>query len=217
MEQLPFNPTDAAVILILVVSGLIALVRGFVHEVLGLFAWIGAGIATYYGIDYVIPVARDLVENQALADIGAGVVLFLIVLVFLSLATKMIADRIRASSLGTLDRSVGLLFGLVRGVVLICLAWIVIVMVVPLKEMPSWLTEARSLPLIEAGAGRLRALIPEHLLPEEISELDQTLNLGTQGISRILVPPAKEPVQQETTGYNDAERTGMDRLQESVE
>ncbi|MEM7222458.1 MAG: CvpA family protein [Pseudomonadota bacterium] len=217
MEQLPFNPTDGAVVLILVISGLIALVRGFVHEVLGLFAWIGAGVATYYGIDYVIPIARDMVENQALADIGAGVVLFLIVLVFLSLATKIIADKIRDSSLGTLDRSVGLLFGLVRGIVVICAAWIVIVMVVPKKEMPPWLTEARTLPLIETGAARLRALIPEHLLPEKAPELDQTLDLGTQGISRILVPPAKEPVQEDATGYNDAERTGMDRLHESVE
>ena len=65
MENLPVNPMDAAVVVVLVISGLIALVRGFVHEVLGLFAWIGAGVATYYGIDYVIPVARDLVENTS--------------------------------------------------------------------------------------------------------------------------------------------------------
>ena len=114
----------------------------------------------------------------------------------------------------------GLLFGLVRGAVLVCLAWLLAVMVVPpQKEMPSWITEARSLPLIEAGAGRLRALIPDHLLPEQSSRI-WTKPSGRENpreSAEILVPPAKEPVQDDASGYNDAERTGMDRLHQSVE
>ena len=51
MDGFPINYADLIVFAVIVLSGVFALVRGFVHEFLTLGAWIGAGIATYYGIE----------------------------------------------------------------------------------------------------------------------------------------------------------------------
>ena len=116
MEGLPVNIADIGILAILLISGVFAFVRGFVHELLAVIAWVGAAAATLYGIDLATPFARQLTTMQPVADIGAGVVIFLVVLVVLTILTRMVSKRVQASSLSTLDRSLGLLFGILRGV-----------------------------------------------------------------------------------------------------
>lgn len=216
MENLPVNITDIAVIVIIAISAVAALIRGFVHEMLSMVSWIGAGIATAYGIEYVIPYARELTTIQPLADIGAGVTIFVIVLIILSLGTRMISKRIQDSSLGALDRSLGVLFGLARGALLVCIAWLGITIAVPREDLPEWLTEARSLPLIEAGAAWIEAYIPEDMLPEQLPE--QT-DLTDQYINNVyqLIPKPKDTPQDEESGYKDGERKDLQRLIESAQ
>ena len=62
MDTFPINSADLIVVAVVAISGIFALLRGLVHELLSLGAWFGAGIATYYGIDRLIPVARRLTE-----------------------------------------------------------------------------------------------------------------------------------------------------------
>ena len=95
MEGFPFNFADVAVLAILLVSGIFAFIRGFVHELLAVVAWIGAALATVHGIDYIMPVARKLITNETIADIGAGVLIFLIVLIALTVLTRYLSRRLR--------------------------------------------------------------------------------------------------------------------------
>ena len=99
MDALPVNVTDLAVIAVVVISGLLAFVRGFVHEVLAVGAWIGAAIATVFFLPAALPHARDLISIQIAADIAAGAAIFILVLIVLSIFTHWLARRVRESGL----------------------------------------------------------------------------------------------------------------------
>jgi membrane protein required for colicin V production len=73
-----------------------------------------------------------------------------------------VSRRVKQSGLSAVDRSLGLVFGLLRGVVLVCLGYLALSWALPPDErqQPAWMTHARTLPFLETGADRLRALVP---------------------------------------------------------
>ena len=163
MDSLPLNPTDLAILVVLLLSAVFAFVRGFVHEMLAIGSWIGAALATLYGFPHAQPLARQHIGSPLLADMAAGMAIFLVVLVALSIATRLVCSRVRDSSLGPLDRSLGLLFGVARGGVLVSIAWLMLLWVMPREDHPDWITEARGLPLVEKGGTLIAGLIPDEL------------------------------------------------------
>ncbi len=215
MDDFSSYYADLIVIAVVAISGLLAFFRGFVQELLALLAWIAAGIATFLGIDYVIPLARQLTTIQPLADIGAGTVIFLAVLVVLTIVTRLLVRRVRRSGLGTLDHSLGLLFGLFRGAVLIAIAWVVVAWTFQEEKYPDWITEARTLPLVQQGALALYDLVPEQLRPKEPPP-GLAPDSGAGGLSfeslREIAP--KAAVAEERSGYKEQERKAMQGLVE---
>ena len=215
MSGFPVNITDIGILAIMAISGVFAFLRGFVHEFLAVIAWVGAALATIYGIDLVIPLARKLITMRPVADIGSGVLIFLVVLVGLTILTRMLSSRIQASSLSTLDRSLGLLFGILRGVVLVCLAWLLVSWAVPPRDLPDVIVKARSLPLIEQGKDLLITLLPEEMQPSEPPESEAQMPALEHSFDDLVRPRAKVAGPDEPTGYNDRQRKDMERLIES--
>ena len=220
MDQLPINITDLAIFIVILISGALAFVRGFVHELLAVAAWVGAAIVTVYGLPFVLPYARDLIAIQIVADIAAGAGIFILVLAGLSVLTHWLARHVRESSLGSVDRSLGLLFGFARGAFLVCVAWILLLWGLPRQDHPVWISEARALPLVEQGADALLAALPEDLRP------DFGENGGTAEPSlKLLIKPeislgsgggSDEAGPAEDGGYKDAERKDLQRLLETA-
>ena len=170
---------DIAIVAVLLVSALFAFLRGFVHELLAIAAWAGAVLAAMYGVAHLAPVVREMSGMGTMADLAAAMGIFLLVLVILMIVTRLIAKRVQGSALSTLDRSLGLIFGLLRGALLVCIAWIFVVWAVPQRNFPEWVSEARILPVVEQGASYLYALVPEELQPRDRPELDSSaLDLG---------------------------------------
>jgi membrane protein required for colicin V production len=216
MADFPINLVDVTVIAILAISGIFALVRGLVHELLAVGSWIGAAIATLYFFPRAQPVVRELITVPLVADIVAGVAIFLVVLIVLSIITHLIARRVRRSHLGALDRSLGMVFGLLRGAVLVCLAWLALSWTVPRDDYPTWLLEARSLPLIERGALALIDLVPPHLRPKGGFQGMSPSSLGGASIFDTLINPTpKDAGPEEQPGYKDNQRQDMQQLIET--
>lgn len=144
---------DVAVLAVIAVSGLLALTRGFVHEVLGLGAWISAVVLAVWANPHVAPAFESWVPNgPGLAQPIAFGVIFLVALIVLLPISHAIGRAVRRSPLGALDRTLGLLFGLVRGAALVVLAYILAGMVVPVAQWPRPVLYARAMPLAYAGA-----------------------------------------------------------------
>jgi membrane protein required for colicin V production len=168
MESLSINVLDMVAVAVLILSAILAFFRGFVHEVLSITAWVGAALAALYGLPYVRPKAHELISIPVAADAAAAIVLFLVVLLILSIITRAISKQVQDSTLNSLDRSLGFLFGLVRGAVILSLAYVVMSWAVPDPQgRPDWIRTARSTPLMESGGNVLRSLMPDSLVAGE--------------------------------------------------
>ncbi|HEX3401763.1 MAG TPA: CvpA family protein [Acetobacteraceae bacterium] len=143
---------DFVVLAVLALSALLAFMRGLVREVLGLAAWIGAIFAGVWGVPRARPHAQELLGTSPWADPVTFAVIFIIALIVLMLVSRWISAMVRASPVGGLDRTLGLVFGLVRGAALLVLAYIIAGMVVQVDRWPDAVLQARSLPLVYQGA-----------------------------------------------------------------
>ncbi|MFN7633250.1 MAG: CvpA family protein [Acetobacteraceae bacterium] len=171
MDQFPINPMDAIVLATLLLSALIAFARGFVLEVLSIGSWIGAAFAAMYGFGPLRPYVSEFLGPGLVADAVTVLALFLGVLVLLSVFSHQISRGLRGGPLGALDRSLGFLFGLARGALFVCLAYLLGSWLVPTGEQPRWVRDARTLPAIEAGATWLVGLAPQD--PRQRAELER--------------------------------------------
>ena len=156
------NPLDIGVIAIIVLSAIFAFARGFVREALSIVAWVGAAAITVYGFNPVLLFVSPLVNNVLLAQLIAGFGLFVVSLIVLTIATGYLARLVRASALSPIDRTLGFIFGLARGVLIVCLAYLLLDFVQP-SERPAWIRDAKSAPYLHQGADLLRQFLPEQL------------------------------------------------------
>lgn len=219
MSDLPVTIADGAVVIVLLLSALLAFARGFVNEVLSVGAWVGAIAAVVFVLPLTRPVARSLIEQPLFADIAAGAVIFIVALIALSLLTGHIGRAVRASTLNAVDRSLGVVFGLARGALIVCLGYIAIAWLIPPPEQPAWLRQAKSMPLVEAGADWLKSLVPAgHGVQTRADPAVDHLRkvLETERLAReIMSPEPKSPARPEPrngAGYADRDRQDLERL-----
>lgn len=216
------NGLDVAVAALLLVSAGFAYFRGFVHEVLSITGWIGAAAAAIYGFPHAQPFFREMIQSKLLADVTAGAVLFLAALVILSLFARAVSRRVKDSALGALDRALGFLFGLLRGALIVCIAYLVYILVVSPKDRPDWVVKARTTPLMGIGGQTLVVLLP----------VETANRLGLRGpaqapvpkpepktgpsVQDLLQPQPKAPERAPQEGYGEKERQDMQRLIDST-
>jgi membrane protein required for colicin V production len=158
--SLPVSILDLVVIAVVVISALLAAVRGFTREVLAIVAWVTAAAAAWVLHPLVLPRIKEHVSNPniALAIAIGGV--FVIVLLIVSIVTVKLSDFILDSRIGALDRTLGFLFGAARGFLICVIGWAGLAWLVQGK-MPEWASNARSRPALESTSTTLIAMLPD--------------------------------------------------------
>lgn len=155
---------DFAIVGVVAISGLLAFARGLVSEVLGLGAWIAAAVAGFYLYPLLEPHVMGWTGfSPDIAQIVAVGAIFLVALLVFAMITGRIGAIVRNSALGGIDRTLGLVFGLARGAVLVLAAYIAAGMLIPTDRWPDPAREARSLPIVADGATWLVSLLPPAL------------------------------------------------------
>ena len=159
---------DGAALIIILLSAIFSMVRGFVREILALVAWFGAGLAAIKFYPVVMPEILSILPKDLkhFAIYGAMAAVFIIVLIVLSLLSTLISGLVRNSALSGVDRSLGFVFGAVRGAVLICLAYVALSIGVAQAQWPAPVVNARFLPLAQQGAKALVNLLPKNYRPK---------------------------------------------------
>lgn len=163
MDNLPINITDLALIALLVISGLLAFSRGFVREVLSILAWVVSFVVALQFYPRLSPYVLRYIESEQIATAIAFGAIFVVSLVVLWVVSSAISRRVQNSDVGALDRSLGFLFGLLRGAVIVSLLYLLLLQFLPPREHPAWLREARAIPMIEYGTNLLIEAAPEHI------------------------------------------------------
>jgi membrane protein required for colicin V production len=161
------NWVDLVVLAVIALSGLLAFMRGLVREVLGLTAWIIAGVlASSYGVfPYVQPWMRAQFSDPTTADIVAFGGVFVVTLIVLWMLAATLGAAVRGSFLGGLDRTLGLVFGLVRGAGLIAVMYVLVGMAIPTEQWPAPVVHAAALPTVYRGAEWIAAQVPPAYRP----------------------------------------------------
>ena len=152
---------DIGLIAIILVSALLAMLRGFTREVLAIASWGAAALAAIYFHPLVLPYVKPYVSKDVVALAISAAIVFFVVLILVSLITIKISDAILDSKVGPLDRSLGFVFGAVRGLLLCVIAFVFFTWIVPEKSQPIWVKTARMKPLLQSTGNELMAMLPD--------------------------------------------------------
>jgi uncharacterized membrane protein required for colicin V production len=152
---------DCLIVLVIIVSAGYAAWRGFLWETLTIFEWVAAAFACLYFGPYLIPMMRSLVSQPWLASVLAYAVVFLAVFIPLAFMSHRFSESVKNSPIGPLDRAGGVAFGVIRGLVIVGLAYLAFTYFVPIREHPRWLTEAELLPMVQSTSEVLLSVVPD--------------------------------------------------------
>ena len=162
---------DCLIVLVIVVSAGYAAWRGFIWETLTIFAWAAAAFACLYFGPYIIPLTKSLVSQAWLAGLIAYAAVFLAVFIPLAFISHRFSEGVKSSPIGPLDRAAGVAFGVVRGLVIVSLAYLAFTYFVPIRQQPQWVTQARLMPMVQSAADVMLSVVPNQ--PHDYGYLPQ--------------------------------------------
>ena len=113
---------DGVILAVVVISGLLSLRRGFIHETFSLLNWFLALVATLYLNDTVADLLENYIASPIFRQISAYCAVFIVALLMGSFISKSLSGTIRLSLLSGVDKFFGFLFGIARGGVLLAVA-----------------------------------------------------------------------------------------------
>ena len=160
---MPITWLDLILLSVMLISGLLAMIRGFMREVLSIAAWGAAAAATVLLYGKLMPIAKQNISSDIVANIAVVGGVFLITMLVVSVITARISDMILDSRIGALDRTLGFLFGLGRGLIIVVVAFLFFAWLVPANKQPDGVRSAKSRVVLESTGEWLQALLPQDM------------------------------------------------------
>ncbi|HEY7766324.1 MAG TPA: CvpA family protein [Aestuariivirgaceae bacterium] len=206
---MPFQLLDLILVGIMIISGLLALMRGFTREVLSLLAWGIAGLAALGAVlsPELNQLAAQYLQPEIVAKIALGGGVFLIVLIIMSLISVRIADWVLDSAAGAFDRTMGFVYGVARGLLLVAIAYLFYVWLVPEQNQEEWIRDARLLPVVKEVS-----TVVISFLPADVADVLRNKTYVTDQDNA----PA-QPAAEDEEGYQAGQQQNLNRLIESTD
>ena len=155
---------DLLVAALLLISAAVGFARGAAREIAALVALVGAAAFAVFGLPVFSPMVRHVVHPNWLAAVATLVLVFVVTYILLRLVGGVLARQIQQSHfIGTLDRSIGLLIGLARGLIVLGALNLLFNAATPKDLQPRWITGATTWPLAQNMGRLLTALAPKGL------------------------------------------------------
>ena len=212
---MPITWLDFVLLGVMLISGLLAMIRGFMREILSITAWAAAAIATLLLYNKLLPIAKANISSDIIATVAVIAGVFLITLLVVSIITVRISDMILDSRIGALDRTLGFLFGLARGLIIVVVAFLFFAWLVPANKQPDGVRNAKSRMVLENTGEWLQALLPQDME----NYLSQWFKRRPKGDEQEPpdAPPdqrsdLRSPSSQPAGTYPRADRTDMQQL-----
>lgn len=166
-----FTAFDVGVGLLVFISAILSTTRGLTREVLSLATWAGSAVVAVWMWQYHPEIARGYIKEEIVADVATVVVTFVVSLIVLHLITMRIADFVVDSKIGPLDRTLGFVFGALRGV-LIAVVVVIFGNWLLGDNLPDWAKGSKSLPMLTSFGDSLISALPDDL-EEQVNEILQ--------------------------------------------
>ena len=189
MEQL--NNLDVVFLVIVGVSALVAIARGVTKELLSITGWILAAVSVYYLLPVVDPIMKKYIASEVLSSLVSGMVILIMFCIFWVLAADKISTQIRFSKLSSLDRILGFIFGIFRGVIIVILLQIMISSLIPEESQKGVFAESRYFKLAGDASGPIKGLIPEKWF-DDLKAKGESLGFGAAKTDEAEADKAKD-------------------------
>ncbi|MPZ57537.1 MAG: CvpA family protein [Rhizobiales bacterium] len=214
---MPITLLDLILLVVMLISGLLAMIRGFMREILSIAAWALAAVAAIYAYVKFLPMAKSSFGSDIVATAVVVGGAFLLTLLIVSIVTVRVSDMILDSRVGALDRTLGFVFGLARGLIIVVVAFLFFSWLVPERGQPDWVRDAKSRVVLQGTGQWLMSMLPD--------DPESTI------LKRLKRPRGDEPEQPqqdapqeqrsegrpaEPEGYGRSDRAGMQQLIEGT-
>jgi membrane protein required for colicin V production len=160
MQALSITWIDIAVVAVVVISAGFAFGRGLVTETFSIVEWVAAAYVALNFTPSFQPLLQGYISPPWLEYVAVFIGTFLLVLIPLSFLSHRLEEAIKRSEIGPVDRALGLIFGVGRGLAIVGLAYILYAALVPLQSRSPALTNARSYSIIRNSSEVLLELVP---------------------------------------------------------
>ena len=192
MEALGLNLADWFILIVLIASGIIAFARGFTKEFLSLFLWIAAFIAAI-SLEYLAtPKINEFIGNEEISKIISYIVVFIIFIFIGGIVIKFISKLIKWSGASGFDRFLGVLFGLIRGLIVIFVIFLLLPSGLKTTDL---INNSKITPIIQKYAPEIeeyfRDLIDNRNVVEEALEIIEPIQ------NELIPDPDKEDTEEE--------------------
>lgn len=229
--------------LIMLASILIAILRGFIREVLTIFGLVGGAVAAYIGGPLLSPLYQswmgvtegqeepekllDMVPYPLVAEVLAYATVFIVFVILLSILSHFLAESVKSLGLGAVDRTLGMVFGIVRGVLFLGLLYLPIYYLAGDEQKEDWsfLQNSKSRIYLEATSEWISGFIPvneDDINFEETNETATAVNdarkkLEDMNLLQKSGSELQDPIdKKQKDGYSNESRSEMDKLIEDV-
>ena len=224
-----FTWPDIALAAVMLISGLMAIMRGLSREVLSLLAWGLAAVAAFYAISsaQVREQASSLLQpfvgdNDIVVTIVVAALAFLVVLIVLSIIGAKISDALLETGAGPIDRTLGFFYGLLRGLVLMMTVFIFYVWLVPRDKIDSSVRDAMLLPMMtSASSFTVDTLLTMGLMSPDLaddlqSKIGNPSTLSARGDAEVS-PSEGAAAADSETGYRSNQTDTLNQIIESTQ
>jgi len=176
VEALELNPADWFILVVLIASGIISFTRGFTKEFLSLFLWIAAFIAAISLEFLATPKINEFIGNEEISKIISYIFVFVIFIFVGGIVIKFISKLIKWSGASGFDRFLGVLFGLIRGLIVL---FVIFLLLPSSLKTTDLISNSKITPIIQKYAPQIEAyfrnLIDNRNIVEETLELIEPL------------------------------------------
>ncbi|MBN8522004.1 MAG: CvpA family protein [Alphaproteobacteria bacterium] len=233
---------DIVVGVVALLSALISFMRGFIREVLTIAGVIGGLAAAYFCGPWLSPIFRnwldvgvegkpqklfDIVPMSIVADASAYGAIFVIVVIILSVVSHFMSGAAKAMGLGPIDRTMGVIFGLARALILLGLLYLPFHLLMDKETKDEIFKDSRTHYLIEKTAEFIAGFLPDSDDVEESKDkavndikdklMEQNIladEKKTDDEAKQDMPSSSEPppAKTETEGYKEQQREKMNKL-----
>jgi membrane protein required for colicin V production len=213
MGEYSITALDVLIVGVIVASAAFAAWRGLVSETFAIIDWVAAAFVAIRVTPSFQPLLRETISPPWLEYMVVFAGIFLLIFIPMSILSHRLAEAVKKSDIGPVDRTLGFVFGIGRGIVLVGAAYIAFSSFIPATQQPESLTHAQLFPVVRDTSKMLLELVPG----EQVEKIKAQARATPPKTS---APPKNEKAASESNQasktYGASERGALDRLIETT-
>lgn len=219
--------TDIVAIAILVISSGVALFRGFIKEVLTILGIIGGMAMAFFFGDNMVPIMEgwlgvvdgetpkkmfDLIPYDLIAKVLAYASVLITFVIVLNIISHFLSKAVSSAGLGPIDRTLGVVFGIIRGVLVCGIIYLPVHLMAPQEKKDEWFKDSNLVVYLDGTASWLSRFLPQSTTEETEGTRELLENMDVLKSDKINQETTEIINEYDVEGYNEKARKGLEQL-----